>query len=334
VGVTLSISGSVRSPEDREEILRWIDGRAADLEWNRRPVRLAFERARLGSGPAAAPLSVPRATGTSLLPHFACEEIPLVFLDQDGTLVDEVVEQDAAGVATFLAGALVKTQFAGPAVHREICGVLRDLRRLAGIAVDDESGFAETGDEAGLERAFSDAWAGIRSQLAADRAPAGSRIGIGGFLVEVRESPLGDEFASVSAEQRRWILAGERACMGRFSGFGTTLDRSRESVLDLELAISDVDDRGWRRDPVNPEVEDLAIAAGACFGRTLAAVLGGAWIAEDDQLALADVGGCGLIVDPFQVARDRILRGPPHGFTHHLDVYATFARELARDREP
>src|SRR4029078_4024478 len=98
------------------------------------------------------------------------------------------------------------------------------------------------------------------------------------------------------------LIAAERSFLSRFGGFGTTLDHSRPSVLDLELAISDFDED--RIVPDALEALELASQAGAYFGRTLIAVLGGSWREEeDDRIVVADVGRTGLVVDPFEVAQ-------------------------------
>ena len=57
-------------------------------------------------------------------------------------------------------------------------------------------------------------------------------------------------------------------------------------------------------------------------------MLGGAWKSDDGRLVVSDVGRSGLLVDPFQVARDRILHGPPYSFVHHLEVYETIVEVL------
>ena len=105
-------------------------------------------------------------------------------------------------------------------------------------------------------------------------------------------------------------------------------------MLDLELAISDADDPAFPKVAESPQTERLVLEAGAYFGRTLAALLGGAWRIDDGRLVLADVGRCGLIVDPFQVARDRVLRGPPYSFVNHLEVYERLAAALGREDSP
>jgi hypothetical protein len=334
MGVSLSIGGSVPAPEARRDLLRWAAGRAAELEWNVRAVELKFKKARIRSGPKTRWLEMPHASGISLLPHFACEEVPLVFLDGGGELVEELVEDHGTEAPTFLAGAIVKTQFAGPAVHREICEFLREGRsRFApGLSIDDETGFAAGGDERALERAFILAWEDIHAKIEEDRPRAGSRFQVGGFPFELPTEEPGGEFAKLDEKQREILLAAERAFVTRFGGFGTTLDRSRASVVDLELAISDVDDADFDKDPASPAVEALALEAGAYFGRTVVAALGGVWRAGEGELTLADVGRSGLIVDPFQVARDRIAGGPPFAFTNHLAVYDTIAGHFARER--
>jgi hypothetical protein len=259
-----------------------------------------------------------------------------VFLEPDGTLVDEVVEDHASDTPTLLRGAIVKTQFAGPGAHREICEVLREIRKrfAPDLTIDDETGFATTGDESALLRAFAAGWDDIRTKIEADRPPPGARFQVGEFPFEVPETSRRGELAALPEKTRNLLLSYDAMFAAQFGGFGTTLDHSRESILDLELAFSDLDDPGVAKDPGTPEIDDLVLLAGAYFGRTLVSVLGGAWDVHDEQLVITDVGGCGLIVDPFEVARDRVEGGPPFSFPNHFGVYQTFTAHLARDPKP
>lgn len=330
MGVTIAVAGAIGSRKARQDLLRWIETKAAELEWGRRPIEITFKKGRLRAGAKKTRLEVPIARGVSLLPHFACEALPLVFIEDDGTLVDEILEDVATDSPTFLPGAIVKTQFAGPAVHREISDVLREIReRFApGLSIDDETGFLPTGDDAALLGAFAEGWNEIRTKVRADRPKPGSRFQIGEFPFEIPSSKAVGEF-DAAGDGRDAVLACERVFVTRFGGFGTTLDRSRASVLDLELTISDVDEPGYPKDPGSPEIEALVLQSGAYFGRTIVSVLGGAWKPDDGHLVVSDVGRSGLLVDPFQVARDRILHGPPFSFVHHLEVYETITKNLA-----
>jgi hypothetical protein len=333
MGVSISIAGAVPSEDVRGKVLTWLEMRAAEQEWSVRKVDLAFRKGTLRQRGRSSPLETPRASGVSLLPHFACEELPFVFLDGSGVLVEEVVENVATDTPTFLAEVIVKTQFAGPVVHREICELLRGIssRFAPDLVIDDETGFAASGDEAGLRRAFAEAWAAIRAKVESDRHGPGAAFQVGEFPFEVPTKRTGAELAGLSEKERGFVLSCEASFVARFGGFGTNLDHSRTSVLDLELAISDVDGPDVERDPGRPEIQDLTLQAGAYFGRTVAAAVGGAWRVDDGRFLLADVGRSGLLVDPFEVARDRILKGPPYSFAYHLDVYETIAKELGRD---
>lgn len=335
MGVSLGISGTVKSEQVRRDLLKWLAATARELDWTSRPVKLAFKKARLRSGARKSWLEMPTAQGLSLLPHFACEELPFVFVEGEGALVEEVVEDPVTDAPTLLGGIIVKTQFAGPAVHREICEVLAAVRQsfAPDLAVDDETGFFETRDQAAVERAFAASWEALAAAVQPDFRP-GARFEIGGFTIEVPSAPAKDELGALSADERNLVLAAERACVQRFGGFGTTLDRSRASVTDLELAISDIDEPGSAKEPDDPNAEALAVQAGAYFGRTLAAVLGGAWKSEKGRLVVHDVGRSGLLVDPIQVARDRIQHGPPYSFVHHLGVYETIVRYFRREGGP
>jgi hypothetical protein len=333
MGVSISVTGAVASEAARREILAWAGTRSAELEWTSRRIDRSFKNARLRIGRTMQALEMTQMTGVSLLPHFACEEIPLVFLAGDGTLVEEVVETRGGAAPVLLSGVLVKTQFAGPAVHREVCEFLAELKRRHApeLVLDDESGFSATGDAKALEHAFVDGWREIRDKVVADRPGPGSTFQVGEFLFEVPAKPGGGEFDGLNEKQREFLLSCEIAGVAQISGFGTKLDRSRGSVADLELAISDVDDDVRTKDLARPEVQDLALMAGACFGRALAAILGATWRVDDGQFLLTDVARTGLVVDPFEIARDRIQRGPPYSFLHHLDVFDTIAANLARD---
>jgi hypothetical protein len=333
MGVSIGISGAVRSEQVRRDLLRWAGAAARELDWSSRPVALSFKKARLRSGSSSAWLEMAEARGVSLLPHFACEQLPLVFVDGDGTLVEEMVEASGGDAPTLLGGAIVKTQFSGPAVHREICEFLGALRQsfAPDLAIDDETGFFESRDEAALNRTFAESWDAIARGVQPDLRP-GARLLVGGFRVEVPEKPVGDELSALSKDERALLVSADRACINKLSGFGTTLDHSRASVSDLELAISDVDEPGYVKDADSPEVVALAAEAGAYFGRTLVALLGGAWVTEEGRPVVVDIGRSGLVVDPFQVARDRILQGPPFGFVNHLEVYETLVKHLAQAR--
>ena len=333
MGVSIGFSGAVQAEQVRRDFLEWAAATARDMDWTSRPVEMAFKKARLRAGARKSFLEMPSARGLSFLPHFACEELPIVFVENDGTLVEELVQDSGSDAPTLLGGAIVKTQFAGAPVHREICELLGGVKQrfAPDLAIDDESGYFATHDEAALQRAFAEGWDEIRAKVRADRHRAGSRFQIGEFPFEVPLAPAGEELADLGADDRGLLLAADQACIGSFGGFGTTLDHSPASILDLELAISDVDEPGYRKDPARPEIATLALQSGAYFGRTVVAVLGGAWRSEDDRLVVADVGRSGLIVDPFQVARDRILNGPPFSFIHHLEVYERLATNLARE---
>jgi hypothetical protein len=330
VGKSIAISGTVGPPEAREALFRWVRARAAELEWNVRPIDLSFARASLRTAGGKLPLAVPKARGLSLLPHFACEEIPLICVGPEGTLVDEAVDDAAGGAPTFLPGTIVKTQFAGAASHREICEVLLEIReRFApGLAVDDETGYFASRDDAALARALDEGWSEIRERIVADRPAPGSGFQVGHLQFEVPAEAPGKEFDAIAKADSAVVASADRAFVGRFGGFGTTLDHSRDSVLDFELAISDFD---GANEVEGLEMLELASESGAYFGRTLVAVLGGAWKREDDRLVVADVGRTGLVVDPFQVAEDRLAHGPPHSFVHHFELYETVARHLARE---
>ena len=312
MGVHIGISGTVRSEKAREDLLRWVTARAVDLDWTSRPVDLAFKKARLRSGPKTLGLEMPRARGVSLLPHFACEELPLVFVEGSGTLVEEVVDEPIKDAPTFLGNVLVKTQFAGPAVHREICDLLAEIRERfsAELVIDDETGYAATRDEAALLRGFAEGWAEIVAKVLADRPRPGTGFQVGEFPFEIPEKPVGGEIAGLeesAARGRRLRRPRVRGRLRRLRHDARPLagERARPRARDLRRRRPGLSEtRG------ESQTERLVLEAGAYFGRTLVALLGGAWRVDDGRLVLADVGRCGLIVDPFQVARDRVLRRP------------------------
>lgn len=328
MGVSISFRGAQPSPPLRAAALSFAREHASAMEWRVEAVSLERPQAFLGTRV----FECARIEGVSLLPHFACEPLPLVFLDGPGLLVDSFVRDEGRNEVSLTDGPLLKTQFAGPAVHEEVCDFLAELKRrfVPDLEVDDESGFYAGRDREALEAAYAAAWKEIAAQVRDSLREGSAVFEVGGFHFDrAGVDSSGGEWSLLEAEHRALVEQAEAWLASRFGGLGYKLDRTRASVEDLDLVMSDADDEGWAEQLDDPDVEAFVHASGAAFGRTLAALLGGAWrFDEEDGLVLADVGGLGLRVNPFQVAADRLVGGPAHGFGHHLGLFDAFVRHL------
>lgn len=328
MGLCLSFLGSLPDRRARRAALEFASAFATDNEWTATPVSISRPKATL----AGRPLSDVRVEGVSLLPHFACEPLPLLFLDGPGTLVDLFMKDEGDDRIGLTAEPIVKTHFAGAAVHDEVCRFLRELRErfLPNLRVDDESGYFADPDRERLARALDTEWTTILGEIAADLGAMPFELG--GFqIVPAEAGPPAEEFAALTPEQRDAVLRSETWLLTRYGGFGTTLDRSRASVADLDLLMSDADDEHYADRGEDEDVVDFAGATGAHFGRILVQLLGGFWtVDEEEGLQLRDVGGIGLRVNPFDVAAARVGGGPPHDFERYLEVFEEFRRRLLR----
>jgi hypothetical protein len=333
MAVTFSVSGRLRSPAARVETLRFAAERAAELDWQVVPVKLEFPTATVrdaGTNRVVAPF---RAEGLSLRPHFACDPLHFVFTDDEAALVDAYVHEDADGSKVLEAGTLVNTHFAGPGVHRELCEFLRDVVRTtgAGLKVDDETGFFADGDEPALAAAFAEAWRSLRARLRADRRKPGDPFDVGEFPFQTSDGVRREEFAQLGPETARRITEFEGALATMGAEAGLKVDRGPEAALDLELMADDfaAPDSGYDTDEAR---EGAANHLGAAFGRILVAHFGGFWRHTPEYgLAVHDVGGTGLIVDPILVGWKRLTEGPVHSLTNHYDAYAALVRGLAEE---
>lgn len=331
VAVSLAVSGRLCSADQVPAVLAFARERAADLEWRATEIARDFPSAVLAEGARRRTLSPFRARGLSLLPHFASDPLSLVFVDGEPVLVDLFVHEDDRGVRAVEAGSLLNTQFAGPAVHREICAFLADLSAEVGctLKVDDETGYAASRDEAALEAAFAAAWRLVRERLRADAPRAGARYEIGELPFIASDGVRREEFAAVDAETAGRIVAFESALATQWDGFGLVFDRSRASIDDLELAASDYADPAAGIATTPAAREEAANLLGAAFGRAVVANLGGHWALDDAGAPeIRDVGGVGLVVDPVLAAWSRLEEGPVHALTNHFATYAACVRGL------
>ncbi len=330
MGITIEVGGSVE-PERLDPFLKWVEEKARDLDWSVWPSERKFHQAALRSGGSDEALEQVATRGLILMPHFACERLPILVTVPGGVLVDDYVDASTGASPVLSEKTLVKTQFAGPDVHVEVCELLRGMREafVPNLTVDDESGYFATKDRAELERTMADAWRVIWRLVTEDEKEPGERFLVGPFTFAARYDEAGDEFTFVEADQRDLVTRLETDLLSRFQGFGTTLDGSRESIFDLELLFSDLDEPGESTDLDDPANEAFAHAAGAYFGRTLIKLLGGNWRNDDDEgLLVTDVGRCGLIVDPFRAAAERLAHGPAFSLYNHLHTYESLTKTV------
>lgn len=327
MGVRLSYKGHAGVEGGRAEAFRFARRFAHDMQWAVQPLSQQPRAARLGDQV----LERPRLEGLALIPHFACEPLPLVFAGEQGTLVDSFLGDPGSGTARMNPEPMVKTQFAGLEAHEEICRFLDELKQgfVADLEVDDETGFHETRDRSALQAHMDRGWERLAARIRASGLEPGRIFQVAGFEFEVPRSGSGEpeEFAEVDDEVRDLIRKLEGLLMTRYSGMGLELDRTRRSVEDLDLLMMEADEEGLAKRPEDPETEAFVHQVGAYFGRTVVRELGGTWkVRGEEGVELCKVGGVGLRLNPFEIATGRLLQGPAYGFGLHLHLFDHLVR--------
>jgi hypothetical protein len=332
MGITLSFQGRAPDPRSRAAALALAEEHARAMEWSARPVELRPGQARVGGEW----LETPVIAGREFLPHAASEPLPLVFLESSGTLVD-LYQRDLGGGAVELAHEiLIKTQFAGPDCHVEVCELLSALQSgpLPGLVVDDESGWFHHRDRGRLEDAFAAAWAAIVAEALKGAGPA--PVEIGGYTVQTGRATMAlREFDRLKPQETELVLNLERLLRLRFGSGIYRFPLDSEGVLDLDLLATDFDAK-VPGSGAGSQDDEAALAAGlgAAFGRMLIALHGGTWESdEEDGLSLADLGGVGVRVNPFRLAADRLAQGPAFGFENLGATLAALIRHLRAHAE-
>lgn len=331
MGITVAFRGTLAEATKRQAALEHAVRFATDMQWHVENVEISPEGlVRLGERPPTAG----KLSGLSLLPHFACERIPLVFLDPGGALVDIAVQQRADGEIRLSAEPIVKTQFAGFPVHQEVCTFLGDLAEhfISDLRVEDESGYFDSGDEGQARRAFDEAWIALGSWVKEQGFAPGDEYEIGGEAFRCEDPGVDrpeESDALLPPELRHHFADLHRYLATRYGGFGLDLDGSESSLENLDLLMTESDDEGWGRDIEDPDTEVFAHALGVYFGTWVARHLGGRWeLAGEAGPRLFDVAGTGLVIDPFQIAAERLTRGPAWSFAYHVELYHTMRRYL------
>jgi len=149
MGMTIHYHGRLDDPARLDEALTAIRDWCEDYEW---PCRwLDFELkgpyTTFDDGEERVVELDTRWRGWTIQPHPKCESLLLAF-DDDARLT--MCFDAAGGEGMVMHSLFVKTQFAPPQVHIDICQLLRLLQeRYAreGLVVSDEGEYFETGDE-------------------------------------------------------------------------------------------------------------------------------------------------------------------------------------------
>lgn len=330
MGVSISWNGAQPDAGLRSRALEAARSLATDMEWGITPIDLDPRgHARLGTRN----IENPRLHGLALVPHFACEPVHVVFLEGDGDLVDAYVQREGEGRLSLSAEPLAKTQFAGAAAHEEICDLLRMLADdfVPGLRVDDETGFYDDRDRERLEVSMEAAWKAIAGWVRESDFEPGEAFEVAGLRLR-GEPPLAgvpDPYARIATDRRGLLEQFSTYFLTLYGGFGLDLDGSAATLDNLDLVLRDLDAEGWSEARENAETENLVYGLGSYFGKLVVRELGGAWEEDPDEgLRLFDVGGIGLLINPFQVATDRLVHGPPDYFAHHYRLYQELVRHL------
>jgi hypothetical protein len=327
MGVSLTFQGRIGEATDPDDLEASLRAFAHEMEWTVQPFDLSPRQARLG----AEVLETPRIRGHVLIPHFACEPVPILPVGDRRVLVDSYVKAEAQDEVRLETEILVKTQFAGPGVHKEVCRFLAESRDWApGLTVDDETGWFSEPEESRLLEAFHTGWERITAWVRGQRFAPGAGFELGGCpLVQPEPDDVPEEFDRLGPDDRGLVLDLERELCLEHGGFGITFEPGEEGIENLELLMIEAQASGLASDLESPAAESFVHRAGSVFGRSLVAALGGRWIvSEEDGLVLSNLGRAGLEVDPFLVVAQRLVLGPPHGLVLHLRLYQTIAQHL------
>ena len=195
MGVTLHYRGTLRDPGQTNALCDEVRALTEPWGWEARVCELASRRIRITAHAGGA--NVNRAVagrvlgeftarGLVLLPHFACEPLPLVVETHSGLLVDfERPEQGSA----IEVGSSVKTQFAPIEVHTRISKLLYEIRErfIPDLDVADDGRYFHTGDIQALEEARREVERAL-AQRAAEAAARGAAWRVG------MRVPRGEEY--------------------------------------------------------------------------------------------------------------------------------------------
>lgn len=332
MGMSLFISGALSDPKTEAACLDFAATWAQERDWMLEPVKRRLSTVEC----AGQVLETPQLRGVTLMPHPGCEALPLHFLGPQGVLVDSYLQDLGSKGVKAREGALLKTLFAGVEAHREVCEFLREVRArfLPALVVDDESGYFASSDDAALAAAHESGWTAIRGAFLAVDSSQDDAAEIGGFSVVRSERGGGlAEFALIKAPDSSMIQALEVELRSIYGGLGLQFANNADGLMDLDLLLDEADEQGLAKEPESPAAEQLVHCVGAGFGRTLIALYGGHWVPGNETgLEIADLGGSGLRIDPFQCAADRLMEGPMHSFAAYGAIVAAFAQHLGTKR--
>ncbi len=152
MGITIHYHGLLDDPARLDDALAVIREWCADHEWPCRwlDVKVEGPHTTFDDGEERVIEMNTRWRGWTIQPHPQCESLLLAF-DDDARLM--MCFDAADGERMVMYSLFVKTQFAPPQVHIDICDLLHLLQdRFAreGVVVSDEGEYFETGDEGRL----------------------------------------------------------------------------------------------------------------------------------------------------------------------------------------
>jgi len=161
MGVTIHYRGTLRDPRKIDEFCGEVRALIEPWGWEARPYEVTAKKLRImayatgrheGRAVAGRLLSTYRLRGLILLPHFACEPVPILIETHSGLLMDLEAPPDHS---TLEPGTSVKTQFAPIEIHARLCKLLYEIREgfIPDLDVSDEGDYFRTGDREILELA-------------------------------------------------------------------------------------------------------------------------------------------------------------------------------------
>ncbi len=149
MGMTIHYHGQLDDPARLDDALAMVQDWCADHEWPCRWLDFMVEgpHTTIDDGEERVIEMNTRWRGWMIQPHPECESLLLAF-EADARLIKCFDAADGSSMVTRYV--FVKTQFAPPPVHIEICELLHHLQdefAWQGLVVRDEGEYFETGDE-------------------------------------------------------------------------------------------------------------------------------------------------------------------------------------------
>jgi len=315
------------------ELVNHASSWAARREWGIRPLQFTLSSGNLIALPDATGAVKPpeklqdvACAGVVFLPHFFSDFVWMIFEKKSGRLVsgdfNAFFNTGAVPLKIDLVkGAITRPQTAGVKTHIEIGEVLNEVFRrfIDGKILCD----TEDESEPQLQEAFDKTIEDYREVYLAREGAYGefSLAGLDFFFDSGREGLRSDQEFFRELSNAIELTAKELS--------------SKNLPVEPELADLDhLDDLATafesRPENVPQEREDFVAAVGGYWGHLLVQRFKGDWIQREDEIAVANLGDTGLLVNPFHLVSERLTWGAPLNFQAQYEILEAWIERLVR----